>query len=98
MREFDRLVGIGQIRAFHLNDSLREQGSRIDRHAHIGQGRIGLDGFRGLLARSPFPRSAHVLGNAQGDEGASGTADAVNLGVLRALAKEEGKGWRDLGI
>ena len=38
MREFDQIVGARQIRAFHLNDSLRELGSRVDRHAHIGLG------------------------------------------------------------
>lgn len=49
MEQFDRLVGLGQIKAFHLNDSKRELGSRVDRHEHIGQGHLGLEAFRNLL-------------------------------------------------
>ena len=47
-RQFDRLIGLGNIRAFHVNDSKKELGSRVDRHFHIGQGFIGLDAFRFL--------------------------------------------------
>ena len=46
---FDRLVGIGRLRAFHGNDSKRPCGSRVDRHEHIGQGCLGLAPFRRLL-------------------------------------------------
>ena len=46
---FDRLVGLDRIRVFHGNDSKRPCGSRIDRHAHIGEGCLGLDPFRRLL-------------------------------------------------
>ena len=97
MREFDRLVGIGRIRAFHLNDSRGEQGSRTDRHAHIGQGRIGLDGFRALLGDRRFRDRPMYLETPKEMKGKR-DADAVNLRVLRALLKEEGKGFRDLGI
>lgn len=47
--EFDRIVGLPRIRAFHLNDSKRPCGSRVDRHEHIGQGCLGLEPFRRLL-------------------------------------------------
>lgn len=49
MAAFDRLVGLERIKAFHLNDSRRERGSRIDRHEHIGHGRLGKAAFRLLL-------------------------------------------------
>ena len=47
--EFDELVGIERLAAFHLNDSKKELGSRVDRHDHIGQGRLGVEAFRLLL-------------------------------------------------
>ena len=46
---FDRIVGIRRIRAFHLNDSKKPCGSRVDRHEHIGKGCLGLEPFRWLL-------------------------------------------------
>ena len=47
--EFDRVVGLKQIQAIHLNDSKKELGSRVDRHEHIGKGQIGLEAFRLLM-------------------------------------------------
>jgi deoxyribonuclease-4 len=46
---FDRIVGLDRIRAFHLNDSKKPCGSRVDRHEHIGKGCLGLEPFRMLL-------------------------------------------------
>ena len=43
MKAFDQLIGVKRIKAFHLNDSRREMGSRVDRHEHIGRGRMGLE-------------------------------------------------------
>ena len=43
LNEFDRVVGLNRLKAIHLNDSLNEAGARKDRHAKIGQGRIGLE-------------------------------------------------------
>ena len=48
MAQFDRIVGWRRLRAFHINDSLKPLGSRVDRHAHIGRGCLGLEPF-GLL-------------------------------------------------
>ena len=49
MDEFDRIVGLDTLRAIHLNDSKKPLGSRVDRHAHIGLGEIGADGFSQLV-------------------------------------------------
>ena len=49
MRTLDATVGLGRIRAFHLNDSKGELGSHADRHETIGTGKIGLEGFRPLV-------------------------------------------------
>ena len=52
--EFDRLVGLDRLKAFHGNDSKRPCGSRVDRHEHIGHGCLGLEPFRRLLHDSRF--------------------------------------------
>ena len=84
MQQFDRTVGLGQIRAFHVNDSLKDRGSRVDRHAHVGRGRIGLDGFRLLLRDRRFRGVPMILETPKGtDNGADW--DAINLRELRAL-------------
>ena len=48
-KAFDRIVGLDRIKAFHLNDSKKPCGSRVDRHEHIGKGCLGLEPFRWLL-------------------------------------------------
>ncbi|HSX26780.1 MAG TPA: deoxyribonuclease IV [Chlamydiales bacterium] len=55
LEEFDRVVGLKYLCAFHLNDSMKELGSRVDRHAHIGEGKIGSEAFRFLMS-SPITR------------------------------------------
>ncbi|CDR32991.1 deoxyribonuclease IV [Criblamydia sequanensis] len=49
LKEFDRIVGLSHLRAFHLNDSTKGLGSRVDRHKPIGEGEIGLEAFRNLM-------------------------------------------------
>jgi deoxyribonuclease-4 len=51
---FDRLVGIGRLKAFHANDSKKPCGSRVDRHEHIGRGCLGEEPFGRLLHDSRF--------------------------------------------
>ncbi len=49
LSEFDRIIGLKKLFAFHLNDSLKELGSRVDRHQPLGQGQIGMDCFEWLM-------------------------------------------------
>lgn len=88
MREFNRLVGVKQIKAFHLNDSARPRGSRVDRHAHIGEGRLGISAFRWILNDRRFRRVPMYLetpkGRCDGED-----LDAINLATLRRLAGEK---------
>lgn len=58
-RDFDRTIGLAQLQAFHLNDSKKALGSRVDRHEIIGEGVIGLEAFRQLVND---PRFADVPG------------------------------------
>jgi deoxyribonuclease-4 len=60
-REFDRVVGIDRIAVFHLNDSKKPCGSRVDRHEHIGKGCLGLEPFRRLLNDARFARLPMLL-------------------------------------
>ena len=57
MNEFDRVVGLRWLRGMHLNDSKKELGSRVDRHACLGQGTMGLDGFRWFMQQ---PHLDHI--------------------------------------
>lgn len=83
--QFDRAVGIGLIKAFHLNDSKRELGSRVDRHEHIGEGEMGLEPFRLLLADKRFSKVPMYLETAKEKNAAGEEWDVVNLRVLRGL-------------
>jgi deoxyribonuclease IV len=47
--EFERILGLPRLKVIHVNDSKKDLGSRVDRHEHIGMGRIGLEGFRFLM-------------------------------------------------
>lgn len=85
MKIFDQVVGLSKIHAFHLNDSVRECGSRIDRHAHIGEGKIGLGLFRCLVRDRRFRNTPMVLETPKGTENGQ-DRDAVNLQKLRSLA------------
>jgi deoxyribonuclease-4 len=82
----DALVGLGRVKAFHLNDSARELGSRVDRHAHIGRGQMGLEPFRLLLRDPRFQAVPMYLETPKGQE-AGVDFDAINLNTLRDLAK-----------
>lgn len=82
LAEFDRLVGIELIRFFHLNDSKQKLGSRVDRHAHIGKGEIGIEGFRLLLNDPRFSGFPMTL---ETDKGEDLQEDRDNLRVLRDL-------------
>jgi deoxyribonuclease IV len=84
MKQFDATVGLDQIRAFHLNDSLKDLGSRVDRHAHIGAGKMGTEPFRLLLRDRRFRAIPMVLETPKGEaEGID--CDETNLTTLRAL-------------
>ncbi len=85
MKQFDAIVGIDRIRAFHLNDSVKECGSRVDRHAHIGCGKIGLEVFGCLLRDRRFRKVPMVLETPKGNENGE-DYDVVNLRKLRQLA------------
>lgn len=85
MNELDRDVGLGRVRVWHLNDSRRERGSRVDRHAGIGQGHLGLEPFRHLVNDPRFREVPMILETPKGSDEHGEAFDARNLRVLRAL-------------
>jgi deoxyribonuclease-4 len=60
MRALEKAFGLRWVRVFHVNDSLKPQGSRVDRHAHIGKGELGLEPFR-LLVNDPRFRNRPMI-------------------------------------
>jgi deoxyribonuclease-4 len=89
-RQFDRLVGFERLKMFHLNDSKKPLGSRIDRHEHIGEGCLGLEPFRRIVNDRRF-RDLPMLLETPKTEGRSPTQiqvdplDERNLNALRDL-------------
>ena len=88
MQEFDDLIGINRIEAFHLNDSKKPLGSRVDRHDHIGEGELGLEPFRHIINDPRFAKLPMYLETKKetrdGEE-----MDTVNLRTLRKLMAEK---------
>ena len=85
MSEFDRTVGRDRLRAWHLNDSKKELGSRVDRHETIGEGMMGLDPFRQILTDPLSAELPMYLETPKGDRD-DRTLDSINLETLRSLA------------
>lgn len=56
LREFDDKIGLKYLMAFHVNDSAKDFASRVDRHADIGQGKIGIESFRFLMQNTDVPK------------------------------------------
>jgi deoxyribonuclease IV len=79
---FDRIIGLARLKFFHLNDAKKGLGSHVDRHAHIGQGLIGLQGFRLLINDPRFARLPMVLETPKSKDLHE---DALNLAVLGDL-------------
>src|SRR5215510_9344852 len=83
--EFNRVIGCNRLVAIHVNDSKTNLGSRVDRHEHIGKGRIGLDAFRFIMRSARFNKIPKVLETPKGEDLRE---DVVNLRTLRALANK----------
>ncbi len=83
--ECDSCVGLDRVIAFHLNDAASDLGSGLDRHAHIGRGRLGLAPFRRLLADRRLSKIPKVLETPKDPEP---IADRRNLATLRRLRRQ----------
>lgn len=81
-KDFDRIIGLKNLFAIHLNDSKKPFGSHKDRHEHIGKGEIGLDAFRLIMNDKRLRDIPMVLETEKDPEG---KLDVENLRVLRSL-------------
>jgi len=83
-REFDRVVGLDRLVAIHLNDSKTARASRVDRHEHIGKGKIGLSAFRFIMGDRRLRKIPKVLETPKGKDLAE---DVENMKMLRGFIK-----------
>lgn len=84
MEEFEREIGLEHLKFFHLNDSKKDLGSRVDRHEHIGEGCIGFSGFANILNDERFSSHPMTLETPKGDDLQE---DIENLKKLRDLVE-----------
>lgn len=83
--EFDDLIGLDYLFAFHLNDSEKGLGSRIDRHSHIGQGKIKKEPFGFFINDDRFKDHPGILETPKSKDMKE---DIMNLAILRSLIKK----------
>jgi len=81
-QEFDKMIGLDKLTAFHLNDSKRELGTRVDRHEHIGKGALGEEAFRRLLNDERFKDLPMVI---ETPKDPAMKFDRMNLKTLRRI-------------
>jgi deoxyribonuclease IV len=84
IEEFDKEIGMDRLSAWHLNDSKAALGSRVDRHDHIGKGKIGIVPFQEIIRSPRFAHLPKVLETPKKEDLAE---DRVNLALLRSFAK-----------
>lgn len=83
-QEIDRSIGRSRLRLLHLNDSKGALGSRIDRHEHIGQGKIGKRGIANFINHQDFSLVPLILETPKKDD----EDDIKNLRTVRRLLRD----------
>lgn len=83
LAEFDRIIGLKHLYAFHLNDSLKGLGSRVDRHQPLGKGQIGWEAFRFLVQHPNLRRRSMYLETPEGP-----TLWKQEIAILKDMADE----------
>ena len=86
-RDLDKTVGLKRVKVLHLNDSKKDLGSRVDRHDHIGLGKIGREGFIPIVRDEAFANVPKILETPKIKHPSGRLWDEVNLLTLRSMAK-----------
>ncbi len=84
MKQFNDTIGLYRLKCFHINDSKKELGSKVDRHEHIGKGFIGLEGFANIMNDKKLINVPKILETPKGKEQLE---DLENIKVLKSLIK-----------
>jgi deoxyribonuclease-4 len=85
IEEMESAIGLASVKCIHTNDSKRELGSRVDRHEHIGKGKIGKQGFKHFVNDPRWAGLPFILETPKGKDGRGSDLDKVNLKRLRTL-------------
>jgi deoxyribonuclease IV len=85
VKQVESTIGLNRVRVLHLNDSKKDLASRVDRHEHIGRGKIGLDGFKPIVRDKAFRNVPKILETAKGKDEKGREWDAVNTEMLLSL-------------
>lgn len=84
---FDRTIGLKKLVCFHLNDSQKPLGSRVDRHTHIGEGHVGCDAFRRIVTDPRLAGVPMILETPKGEDTRGRDFDRLNLERLRRMLR-----------
>jgi deoxyribonuclease-4 len=87
MQEFDDEIGLDRLAVLHVNDSVKGLGCRVDRHAHVGHGSIGVEGFCNVVTDPRFQELPLILETPKGPNADKEEWDVVNLRTLRNLCQ-----------
>jgi deoxyribonuclease IV len=82
-RKIEQVIGLKRLKGMHLNDCLRDFGSRVDRHWHIGEGKVGLDGFKALLNHPAFKDVPKIMETPKETE----EDDPRNMKTVKSLVR-----------
>ena len=85
LRHLEKTVGFKNVPVWHCNDAKAERGSRLDRHDHIGRGKLGLEVFRALLNDRRLKHAAFIAETPIDDPG----DDWRNVAALKSLVKSK---------
>ncbi len=85
MKKFEEVVGLDRLRILHLNDSKKGLGDKVDRHEHIGEGKIGIEGFRNILNDKKLSKIPMIIETPKEEDLEE---DIKNLALLRSLIKK----------
>jgi deoxyribonuclease-4 len=82
-KKIDTIIGLKRLKGMHLNDCLRDFNSHVDRHWHIGEGKVGLDGFRALLNHPAFKDVPKIMETPKDTE----EDDPRNMRTVKSLLR-----------
>jgi deoxyribonuclease-4 len=83
LKEFDEVVGLKYLQAFHVNDSMKDLGTRVDRHAPLGEGFIGIESFKYLMTNPKTKELPKYLETPNGPDGWT-----KEIALLKTFAKD----------